>query len=272
MREPHRHRIEEATARFAELVTGPEPALTAALDEAALLIAAHANPALDVAAYRRKLDDLAASCAEPVLAEVSHRLFEVEGFRGNEDDYYDPRNSYLDQVLDRRLGIPITLAVVLIEVSRRLGIAVAGVGMPGHFLVRLPGEPVVLLDPFEGGRLLGRSDCEARFHSLYGPGARFDPAYLEPVGPRAVVSRILANLRQVHVAGNDSVSLEWVLHLRGLIPGATVEDRAERAAVLVALGQFDQAADLLEALAEEVPDPRAAQLSGRAKGLRARLN
>jgi regulator of sirC expression with transglutaminase-like and TPR domain len=269
---------DDPTARFAELVLRPTAAFEANLDTATLLIAAHARPdpsrGLDAFLdhYRGRLDDLAARCEEPVLAEVSHLLFDVEGFRGNDGDYYDPRNSYLDEVLDRRVGIPITLSVVLLEVAKRVGVELAGVSMPGHFLVRLAGDPAVLLDPFAGGRLLSEAECHERFVATQGPGVPFDPRYLEPVGAGAIVARILNNLRTIHLTRQDSRSLEWVLRLRGLLPGATIEERTERAGVLVALARFDEAAALLDDLADEAADERASTLRSKARGLRARLN
>lgn len=262
----------DVTARFRELVQGPEELLASRLDEAALLIAAHARPGLDINAYRYRLDDLARRCGDGAVADVTHQLFEAEGFRGNERDYYDPRNSYLDQVLDRRLGIPISLAVVLLEVGRRRGIPLAGVSMPGHFLVRVLGDPPVLIDPFDGGRLLSASACQERFHALQGPAAVWDPAYLEPVGTRALLARMLTNLRAVHLQRQESVALEWVLRLRSMFPDASVDERAERAGVLAALAQYGEAADLLESLVDEVPDARAASLTSQARRLRARLN
>jgi regulator of sirC expression with transglutaminase-like and TPR domain len=264
--------MDDPTERFAAIVHAPAAELAGRLDEAALLIAAHARPKLDIDAYRQRLDELAAACDEPVVAEVVRRLFAEEGFRGNDEDYYDPRNSYLDQVLDRRIGIPITLAVVFLEVGRRLGIPLAGVSMPGHFLVRLLGEPPVILDPFAGGRMLSYSECEERFHAVQGPGVRFEPEYLAPVSALAIVRRMLANLRQVHLVRHDSVGAEWVMRLRGLLPEATIEERAERAGALVALARFDEAATVLEDLAEEAPEQKATSLVAKAKRLRARLN
>src|SRR5438067_2212591 len=129
-----------ASARFAELVQGDED--TIPLDETALLIAAHAYPDLDVAAELARLDAIAARCPGDEL-DVRH-------------EYYDPRNSFLNEVLDRRLGIPITLSLVTMEVGRRIGVPLLGVGMPGHFLVRY--GPVVV-DPFTGGRKLTEDDC-----------------------------------------------------------------------------------------------------------------
>ncbi|HET9441676.1 MAG TPA: transglutaminase-like domain-containing protein [Acidimicrobiales bacterium] len=264
----------QPTERFAELVNRPEDVLAKSLDEAALLVAAHARPGLelDVDAYLSRLDDLAAACAAPVLEELLTHLFLVEGFRGNTHEYYDPRNSYLDEVLDRRLGIPLTLGVVLIEVGRRLGIELAGVAMPRHFMVRLPGEPVVLIDPFDGGRIMTGADCEARFRATTGGDVPFDPAYLEPVGPVAILRRMLANLRQIHASRRDSLAVEWVLRLRSFLPGGTPEEESERAGVLVALARFDEAADVLEGMADEAPAPRAGQLAAQARRLRARLN
>ena len=263
----------DPTDLFARLVRGPKDVLDVNLDTAALLIAAHARPGLDIDEQRGRLDELARSCDEPVLAEVTNLLFGIEGFHGNDADYYDPRNSYLDQVLDRRVGIPITLSVVLMEVARRVGIDLQGVSMPGHFLVRLAGEPPVLLDAFEGGRLLSEAESIARFRAVQGPSAPFDPGYLEPVGTIAILARMLNNLRNIHLQRQDSVSLEWVLLLRGLLPGATLEERTERAGVLAALARFDEAATLLEELAAQTPEqPRADSLTSKARRLRARLN
>ena len=260
------------TERFAALVQGPEDGLAGRLDEATLLIAEHARPDLDVEDYRARLDELAGACAEPTLAAVSHLLFEVEGFQGN-PDYYDPDNSYLDQVLDRRVGIPITLAVVLLEVGRRLGVPVAGVGLPGHFLVRLRGEPALFLDPFGGGRLLAATECQERFHAAFGAGATFDPAFLDPVGPRAILARMLANLRQIHLHRQDSRSLAWVLRLRNTLPDLPLDEQAELAGVLLSLGRFDEAAAVLEGLAPSAAsEEAAAKLRHKATRLRARLN
>ena len=261
----------DALPRFAQLVQGPEDRLARSLDEAALLVAACAKPGLDVDGYRRRLDELAAGCPDRTLEGLTHHLFVREGFAGNRDDYYDPRNSYLDEVIDRRLGIPITLAVVLMEVGRRLGIELRGVGMPGHFLVRAEGEPPVLLDPFEQGRVVSRLECEARFAAVQGPDAPFQDSFLEPIGPRALLTRMLANLRQIHAVSSDGRSLERVLRLRTAIPGATPRDRLDLADVLAARGRFGEAASALDAVAPLVDDG-ADRLRARATLLRARLN
>lgn len=202
----------DVTTRFAQLVVGPEETLP--LDEAALLIAAHARPGLDVDEQLRRLDVLAAEVGEPTLDGLRRLLFRDLGFGGNEVDYYDPANSFLNDVLDRRTGIPISLSVVMLEVGRRVGVPLSGVSMPGHFLVRDKVDPEVFVDPFARGALLDRRGAEARFHVIQGPGAVFDPAFLEPVGRLAIVSRMLANLEGLARSRRDAAMLRWVRRLR----------------------------------------------------------
>jgi hypothetical protein len=279
-----------ATEQFAALVRGPEDAL--ALDTACLLIAAHARPGADpakvVAAGHEHLDALATGCAGPTLDDVRGHLFDTVGFAGNRRRYDDPRNSFLDEVLARRLGIPITLAVVVIEVGRRLGLELQGVGMPGHFLVEV--DDGVYLDAFDRGRLLDIEGCRRRFTELAGPGAPWSTALLAPVGPRDVVARVLANLRSLFAQSQDIQRLDWVLELRLAIPGVPERERAERASVLAALGRYDEAAGQLERLADaealgtSAPERHpsagppvgdeelASELRARAARLRARLN
>ena len=214
--------VMQVTERFAALVQGPEDAL--ALDEATFLIAAHAHPKLDLAAQLARLDDLAERCATPTRDGVVACLFGSEGFHGNEVDYYDPENSFLDAVLDRRTGIPITLSVVLIEVARRLDVPLVGVGAPGHFIV-LDETSGSFLDPFNAGRILDDDD-RAR---LYGG------VPLESVGPRAIVSRMLANLKGIYTQQGDIDALRWVVRLRVLFPEAPEEERAQLARLMAPL-------------------------------------
>lgn len=259
-----------ATERFAELMTRPEADV--ALDEAALLVAAHAHPGLVVADELAKLDELADTCFAPTLDALVQHLFVDLGFCGNVVDYYDPRNSYLNEVLTRRTGIPISLAVLALSVGRRLGVPLAGVSMPGHFLVRDRVDPEVFVDPFARGALLDRRGCEAAFHAVHGADARFDPAFLEPVGTFTVVARMLANLRIVFARRNDKESLAWVLGLRVQVPGVAPEERAELAGVLGALGRFDAASRQLDRLAAELDPEVGAEYRRSADRLRARLN
>lgn len=260
----------EVTERFAELLTQPETQVR--LDEAALLIAAHAHPGLDVDDQLSRLDDLAEQCAAPTLDGVRRLLFRDLGFRGNLDDYHDPRNSFLDDVLERRVGIPISLCVITIEVGRRVGAPMAGVGMPGHFLLRDRVDPEVFLDPYAGGTVLDRTACERIFHAINGHDAPFDPMYLEPVGARVVVARMLANLKAVYTRAADRRSLSWVLGLRCLIPDMAQSEYAEWANALAAIGRYDTAAEVLDAAAQRLAGTEAEAWHSTASGLRARLN
>ena len=257
----------DPTARFTELVEGPEEEL--ALDEAALLIAAHGQPGLDVDAELDVLDSLAAGIPERTLEGWRHHLFVDLGFTGNVKRYYDPANSFLNEVVRRRRGLPITLSVLGMELGRRVGVRLEGVGMPGHFLLRHGPEEFV--DPFESGRLLDRAGCVERFRAVNGPRAPFQPSYLDPVGPRAILARMLNNLKSVYAARGDIAALSWVFDLRMALPGASPLEGREWARVLGATGRFVEAANELEALAQLLPEHEESLLS-EAFAFRARLN
>lgn len=258
-----------ATDAFIALVQGPEHAL--ALDHAALLMAAHATPGLDVSAQLDRLDDLAARCPEPTLDGLRQLLFADMGFAGDTDNYADPRNSFLDQVLDRRLGIPISLAVLFMEVGRRVGVPLEGVGMPGHFLVRHLATPRVLIDPFHGGRTLDADQCATLFTTLFGTTATLPESVLVGARPRAILARMLANLKRSYLDAGDPVSLLWVGRLRAAIPGVGPTELAELAQLLVNMGRFGEAAEALEELAGAHGD-RGKGMWLQARALRARLN
>ena len=260
----------DPTSRFTELVQGPEEDLP--LDEAALLIAAHASPDVDVAAELRALDDLAAGVAEPTLDAWRRHLFVDLGFSGNVAGYYDPANSFLNEVVRRRVGLPITLSVLGIEVGRRLGLRFQGVGMPGHFLLLLQGPGTeVYVDPFDAGRVLDRAGCVERFRAVNGPDAPFHPEFLDPVGPLAILSRMLNNLKSIYAARGQVAGLEWVLRLRVALPGSAPLERRDWARVLGAGGRFVEAATELEDLVDVLPDEEESLL-GEAFAFRSRLN
>ena len=257
----------ELTERFADLVAQP----TFPLDEAALLVAAHADPACDMAANLAILDDIAASVPEPDLRALTQCVFGDWAFVGDQVDYYDPRNSYLHEVLTRRRGIPISLSAVLMEVGRRAGVELAGVGTPAHFLTCTTGEgPRRWIDAFAGGRILDRAQLDALFARL-APGVDLDP-YLEPVTPAQIISRMLNNLVAIHRRRSDRSALLWASRLRTLVPGATADDRRAYGGALAACGDFVRAAKVLESLVEdgEAADP--GEELAKARRLRARLN
>src|SRR5882672_1206516 len=162
--------------RWNEIVTGPEEDI--GLAEAALLIAAPEYPGLDIPAYLARLSEMAATLKRRLREDISptetpialnRYLFDELGFGGNTGDYYDPRNSFLNEVLDRRLGIPITLSLVHIEVGRRIGLALHGVSFPGHFLVKcITRNGAVVLDPYAHGASLSLEDLQERLKVLRG--------------------------------------------------------------------------------------------------------
>jgi regulator of sirC expression with transglutaminase-like and TPR domain len=257
----------DPTIRFTELVQGPEDALP--LDEACLLIAAHAQRDLDVDAELAVLDGLAAGIPEPTLEGWRHHLFVDLGFSGNVKRYYDPANSFLNEVIRRRRGLPITLSVLGMEVGRRVGLRLEGVGMPGHFLLRHDAD--VYVDPFDAGRILDRAGCVDRFRAVNGPRAAFRPSYLDPVGRRAILARILNNLKAVYTGRGDIAALAWVFGLRRALPETTPLEEREWARVLGATGRFNEAAEALENLVDVLPE-HGEELLSEAFAFRSRLN
>lgn len=212
------------TDRFRELMSAAPNGF--ALDEACLVIAAHARPGLDVDHYLSVLDDLAGGILPPTLDGLLGHLFAPGGFVGNREDYYDPQNSFLDRVLERRTGLPITLAVLAMEVGRRAGVPLWGVSMPGHFLLRDKVDPTVFVDPFNGGQLLTALECRRMHHAMSG-GAPWEDAFLNPVSRLSIVARVLSNLKGIAQQRQDLGMLLWVLTLRQAVPGLGEQELAE---------------------------------------------
>jgi regulator of sirC expression with transglutaminase-like and TPR domain len=212
----------EATARFAAAVSVPAPDVR--LDVATLSIAAHAHRGLDIDAWCARLDELAAECPEPTFDGVRAHLFQRVGFTGNAHDYTDPENSFLDAVIERRTGIPVTLSVLMMETGRRLGVEIAGVGMPGHFLVREVARDGVWCDPFHRGALYDLDDCRAMFARVYGGDRGFHPSYLAPISSHAILARMLTNLEQGPL-GQDPAQLAWMYKLHRALPQLSDDER-----------------------------------------------
>lgn len=209
---------------FARVVLVPDADID--LARAAFLIAATHYPDLDVDGQLRLLDSLAAAGrsllgeeTDPLFAcnVLSQYLFDEVGFRGNSDDYYDPKNSYLNEVLARRLGIPITLSLLYIEVGRRLGIPLVGVGMPGHFLVRHRDVQDLFIDPFLGGILLSEDECAQRVEEVTGGAIQLRREHLAPVTHRAFLARMLRNLQGIYRQQKDAYALADIEQLLGCL-------------------------------------------------------
>jgi regulator of sirC expression with transglutaminase-like and TPR domain len=203
--------LEEIRARFAEVVSHEDEFLD--LAEAALLIAAEEYPRLNVAAYLDKLDRIGdmvreqangARTALDFISAINATLFDKLGFRGNIDKYYDPRNSYLNEVIDRRIGIPITLSVVYLEVSRRIGFRIQGVGLPGHFIVKHPDEQGdIFIDVFNRGRLLGEVGCSDLVANTSGGKLELKAEHLLPSTNKQILTRMLSNILGIYSGTSD---------------------------------------------------------------------
>ncbi len=248
--------------RFAQVVDRPESAID--LGEASLLIAEDAYPGLDIPRYVRRLDEIAAPLQKRVddgtplwdmVQALNGHLFGELGLRGNEEDYYDPRNSYLNEVLDRRLGIPISLSAVYIEVARRVGLTVVGIGLPGHFIVEARRDTTsLLLDPFHGGEPLTPEDCERLVENVYGGTVVFSEDHLVPVRKRQILSRMLNNLKRAFLT-QDRPDLAWpvVEKMLYLDPGSPIDHR-DRGLLAYRTNRFALARDDLRFYLDRTPD------------------
>ena len=247
-----------ARRRFTELIARP----LVPLAEAALAVAQEEYPEMAVDAYLRQIDELAARVtarlqarrdAASTLRALRAVLFEEGGFRGNAEAYYDPRNSFLNEVLDRRVGIPITLSVLYIEVASRAGLPVHGVGFPGHFLVKyVAGQREIFIDPFRGGEFLSAEDCEARYQAV-APGRALERRHLEPVTTRQILRRMLHNLEKIYVEGGDHVRGLWVVDRLLLLAPEDIVARRDRGLFEARLGGTAAALSDLEAYLDAEP-------------------
>ena len=238
-----------ARERFTALVSGNDASMDLAL--AALLIATEEYPQLAPEPYLQRLDLMAErvkdrlgeETAPPVvLGEISTVMFEEGGFRGNTDAYYDPRNSFLNDVLDRKLGIPLTLGIVYLEVAWRLGMRVHGVNFPGHFLVRHEGEAFrLLIDPFHGGQIRFEDQAQELLDRVYGGSVKLMPDFLRTATKHDVLVRLLANLKTIYLnARDDTKALSAIERILLIRPDAAEEVR-DRGMALARTGQIDQA-------------------------------
>ena len=272
-----------------QAISGEEAAVDIAL--AALLIAVDHYPRLDVAAYQRQLDILAREAGqrigktrppEQIIEILNAYLFEEQGFQGNSEDYYNPANSFLHEVLDTRRGLPITLSIMYIAVAQRLGLSVSGVGLPLHFIARYDPPPqsgntnAILIDPFHGGEILTPERCRERIESVLGHAIVFDPAYLQPTPKRLILYRLLNNLKQVYVQREEPAKAGRVVEQMLVIAPDSVEDIRDRGLLFLQDRAYARAINWLTRYLERLPDAEDAALVQRAIKqayiLRAQLN
>ena len=197
-----------------------------ALDELAILLPAAIGAVreVDLVGGLTRLDEMAVRVEIPTFAGVCRALFSADfGLRGHRDDYYDPNNSFIETVLDTGRGIPISLSVIAIEVGRRVGVDIVGVGMPGHFLIAERPDtgiiPELFADPFHGEALLDRRGCADLFARLLGAAQQFDVRFLAVTPPMSIVERMLNNLKAIYLRNGDLARLRGVMSLRAAFPG-----------------------------------------------------
>jgi regulator of sirC expression with transglutaminase-like and TPR domain len=238
------------------------------LAHGALLIAKEEYPDLEVAHYLEHLATLGRA-AQSALREaentvervqtLSDFLFVRTGFAGNRDNYGDPRNSFLNDVLERRLGIPITLSVIYLEVGRRAGLNLFGVSFPSHFLVKAVDERgELIIDPFNGGAILGIDDIRDRLKEIYGRPVELQPALLKAVGARQILARMLRNLKNIYQSGADWPRALAALDRILVLEPRSAEEILERATIYERLECFGAALEDLQSFLTQAPDHPAA--------------
>ena len=247
---------------FREAVDRPEEKID--LGRAALTIALPDYPELDLEACLVRLDLLAQDVADRLgpdagafraLAALNHVLFAQHGFRGNREDYFDPKNSFLNEVLERKQGIPITLSVLYMEVAGRVGLKIDGVGFPGHFLVKCAaGGEEIIIDPFNGGEIKSRSDLERLLFQAAGGGVGLRDEMLATTSKKNILRRMLANLKMIYMSRADWLKCLAALDRLLIVYPDSAEELRERGAVYLKLDCFPQARADLESYLRIRPD------------------
>jgi len=259
------HSSPDLIPSFAALVRSEIDDERVDLVRAALTFARIEDPQLDIEHYVRHVDELARRTAAKIqdpddpahlIAVLNEVLFQEEMFRGNTVDYYNPRNSFLHDVLDRRLGIPITLALVYMEVARRIGFALFGVGMPGHFLLKhydVDGR-AILIDAFERGSIVTEEDCRQKLNDIYSGQLAMQPEFLLPVTRRQMLTRMLNNLRSIYLSQRDFRHALQVVDLILVIYPRSPEDMKQRAVLRYNLNDYRGALSDFEEYVKMSPD------------------
>jgi regulator of sirC expression with transglutaminase-like and TPR domain len=246
---------------FQQLVTLPDAAVP--LAEAALIMACEEYPQLELSPYLDMLDHIAQAAEEKLrssdgpretVEKINSVLFESLGFRGNTEDYDDPRNSFFNDVLDRRIGIPITLSSVYIEVSRRLKFPIAGVGMPGHFIVKYftPREEF-FIDPYNRGEILTREDCRNLLHERYGDSLEFSDRLLGRVTNRQILWRMLNNLKDIYLKGHAIDKCLSIVDMMLMVDSEDLTQFRDRGLLRLQLRQFEGAGKDLQHYLQHSP-------------------
>jgi regulator of sirC expression with transglutaminase-like and TPR domain len=237
-----------ARQRFVEIASRPEEHLD--LVEGSLVIALEDDPSTDIDDYLRRVGEWSGAVrgrlegsrdVERIVESINRLLFDEEGFHGEDEDYYDPRSALLSATLDKHAGLPISLSVLYIELSRRVGAEVSGVSLPGRFLVKFSGAfGIVVVDPFDGGRVLSTVEIQKLLDEVYGGGVQLREHHLRSFSPKQILARELAHLKSAYLAHHDlaraAASIDRLLILDGNDP-YEVRDRAAVAAQMHAYAE-----------------------------------
>lgn len=249
---------------FRQAVERPEESID--LGRAALAVALADYPDLDIARYLRRIDELAVEVSQRrgadadafrSIAALNYVLFKEQGFRGNRDDYYDPKNSFLNDVIDRKRGLPITLSILYMEVGRRIGLILEGLGFPGHFLVKAEAEgDEIVLDPFNAGDVKSYEDLQAMLDQIYGGKVRLDRDLLTALPKKQILKRMLGNLKAIYGRRDELVKMLAVLDRLIILDPGSVEEVRDRGAVYLRLDCYGQAKDDFETYLRLAPNAK----------------
>jgi regulator of sirC expression with transglutaminase-like and TPR domain len=247
---------------FAEAVCRPEEQID--LARAGLAIAQTEYPDLDIGLYLSRLDEMAkevrsraGESADParLIATLNFILFNREGLRGNSVDYYDPKNSFLNEVIERKRGIPISLSVIYMEVGRRAGLNLAGVGFPGHFLVKhMGGEEEIIIDPFHRGAILSPEELQDRLDQVYGGKVALDKTFLAPASKKHILIRMLSNLKSTYLQQEDFTRALGIVERMLILDPSSPENIRDRGLLYLKQECFLHAKEDLERYLNMVPD------------------
>jgi len=241
-----------ARRRFREIAGRPVVDLV----EASLIIALEDTPGLEIDRYLQKVGEWSDAIRERlegsreierIVETINRLLFEQEGFHGEDGDYYDPRSALLNETLDKHAGLPIALSILYIEISRRVGVEAVGVSLPGRFLVKFSGAfGEIVVDPFEGGRVLSTIELQKLLDGVYGGGVRLREHHLRSFSSREILARELAQLKAAYLARHDlpraAASIDRLLILDQNDP----YELHDRASIAVQMHQYGQAIELFE--------------------------
>lgn len=251
-------------ADFRRAVSGPDDRVDLAC--AALEIARDDYPDLDVAGYLRRIDQIAVHVMERLESEktVYHRIaalnsvmFEEHGFHGNRRNYYDPKNSFLNEVIERKMGIPISLSVLYMEVAQRAGLPLYGVSFPGHFLVKYSDDRErIVIDPFNAGEVKSRESLRQLLKSLYGGKVTLVDDFLEPVTKKQIIRRMLNNLKMIYLQEKNFLKTLAVLQRLVVLDPSSAEDIRDRGSVYLKLECFQYALADFESYLGLVPNAK----------------